>query len=79
MRGITHRAVESVHSQDLFAALPVRKWQTLLQEYFGHFVAQHWFKIRRERATTIQTGPRPDSIVAHERPAVMPSEGQFAG
>jgi hypothetical protein len=37
----------------------------VLQKYFEHFVAQHWFKIRRERATTIQRSPRPDSIVTN--------------
>jgi hypothetical protein len=41
-----------------FGSVPIS-----LQKYFEHFVAQHWFKIRRERATTIQRRPRPDSIV----------------
>jgi hypothetical protein len=47
-------------SQRTAASCPI-----LLQKYFEHFVAQHWFKIGRERATTIQRSLCVDSIVTN--------------
>src|SRR5215470_3335572 len=35
----------------------------LLQKYFDHPSAKHWFKIERDQETLIQKRTRPDSIV----------------
>ena len=37
----------------------------MLQKYFEHFGEKYWFKVRLERATTIQKNRRSDSIVTN--------------
>jgi hypothetical protein len=48
----------------LFRCANDRYWQIVLQKSFEHLREKHWFKIKREHATTIQKNRRADSIVS---------------
>jgi hypothetical protein len=52
------------HKADMLDAwVDVRFRGILLQKYFDHLSAKHWFKIERDQETLIQKRTRPDSIV----------------